>query len=165
MSFDRSSKTLKLKRNRPTNIRKRATDQLRSVIKNIGQCLQGNKRQVMDNLYTGLQGVFDRIGDVLSGKEQTVDRSALQERLQMLADGLLFADVDPSIESLRLKRARAAEKFIKVASQGATVTTQGTSEVGVGVLSDSQRQRMELWLAQERAESIQQILKSALRKL
>ena len=115
----------------------------------------------MDNLYTGLQGVFDRIGDELSGEKQTIDRLALQERLQMLGDGLLFADIDPSFESLRLKRARAAEKFIKVASQG-TTGPQTTSAVGAGVLSDRQRQRMELWLAQERADSIQQILKSAL---
>lgn len=118
----------------------------------------------MDNLYTDLQGVFDRIGDELSGEKQTVDRPALQERLQMLSDGLLFAEIDPSIESLRLKRARAAEKFIKVASQG-KAAAHATSEVGSGVLSDRQRQRMELWLAQERAESIQQILKSALREL
>lgn len=116
----------------------------------------------MDNLYTGLQGIFDRIGDKLSGEKQTLDRPALQERLQMLGDGLLFADIDPSIESLRLKRARATEKFIKVASQG-TTAAQATS--AAGVLSDRQRQRMELWLAQERAESIQQILKSALRGL
>lgn len=117
----------------------------------------------MDGLYTGLQGVFDKIGDELSGQQQTVDCLVLQERLQMLADGLLFADIDPSIEALRLKRARAAEKFIKVASQGTMI--QATSAVGAGVLSDSQRQRMELWLAQERAESIQHILKSALRGL
>ncbi|RAO70304.1 uncharacterized protein BHQ10_006316 [Talaromyces amestolkiae] len=141
-----------------------ASDQLKFVIKCVEQCLQGNRRQVMDNLYTGLQGVFDRIGDELSGEKQTVDRPALQERLQMLGDGLLFAEIDPSIESLRLKRARAAEKFIKVASQG-TAAAQATSEAGAGVLSDRQRQRMELWLAQERAESIQQILKSALREL
>lgn len=148
----------------PTDIRNRATDQLKSVIKSVEQCLQGNKRQVMDNLYIGLQGVFDRIGDELSGEKQTIDRPALQERLQMLGDGLLLADIDPSIESLRLKRARAAEKFIKVASQG-TTGPQATRAVDAGVLSDRQRQRMELWLAQERAESIQQILKSALRGL
>ncbi|QGA15725.1 hypothetical protein EYB26_003385 [Talaromyces marneffei] len=138
-------------------------NQLKTVIKSIGQCLQGNNRHVMDGLYTGLQGVFDKIGDELSGQQQTVDCLVLQERLQMLADGLLFADIDPSIEALRLKRARAAEKFIKVASQGTMI--QATSAVGAGVLSDSQRQRMELWLAQERAESIQHILKSALRGL
>lgn len=118
----------------------------------------------MDNLYTGLQGVFDRIRDELSGEKQTTDRRALEELLQMLGDGLLFADIDPSIESLRLKRAQAATKFIKATCQK-TTGPQATSTVGVGVLSDRQRQRMELWLAQERAESIKQILKSALREL
>ena len=144
--------------------RKGTIDQLQSVIKTVGKCLRGNNRQVIDSLYTGLQGVFDRIGNELSGDTQTIDRPALQERLQMLGDGLLFAEIDPSIESLRLKRARAAEKFIKVASQG-TTGPQDTSAVGAGVLSDRQRQRIELWLAQERAESIQQVLKSALREL
>jgi proteasome component ECM29 len=114
---------------------------------------------VLDNLYSGLQGVFSKIGDQLSKKEdQAPDRiSALQQALQLLADGLLFRDFNPSIESLRMKRARAAETFIKAVSQG--------PPAGVGVLSDSQQQQIESWLGQERAEPIRQILKSALRNL
>lgn len=138
----------------------RTTDQLKSIITNIETCLQGSKRQVLDNLYSGLQGVFSKIEAQISAKEeQTTDHNAWQQTLQMLANGLLFNDLNPAIENLRTKRARTVEAFIKATSH------VKTADAGASVFSDSQQQRIEVWLGQERAEPIRQILKSALRKL
>lgn len=98
----------------------------------------------------------------MSEMGQLPNHTALEQAQQVLANALLFRELDPSIESLRMKRARAVEAFIRSILQSQEKKVEGAG-VGAGVLSDSQRQRIDMWLVQERAESIQQILKSALR--
>lgn len=103
---------------------------------------------MLDNLYTGLRAVFKRFGKALSG--QTPDRENVEKGLRILADQLLFRDLNPTVESLRTKRAQAADEFISIAR----------SQSG-----ETERQWVGQWLAQERAGPIQHILETALRKL
>lgn len=121
----------------------------------VEEALKRGSRPVQDALYTGLQTVFGRIGTRLSqrGNDQPLDAGELEGAMGELADRLLFRDLDPTIESLRTKRARAAEEYIAVSRQA-----------GFGV-RESARQSIAAWLTQERAAPIQRILNDALRKL
>lgn len=109
---------------------------------------------MLDNLYTGLRAVFTRAGKLLlSPTEQTPKGESVKNVLRILADQLLFRDLNPSVESLRTKRAQAADEFITIAR-----------EAGVEV-GEKERHWVGQWLAQERAGPIQRILEAALRKI
>lgn len=120
------------------------------------EVLKGSKRPILDALYTELRALFRRIGDALSlevTQKALSTRGLLESSLQALADGLLFRNLDPSVESLRTKRAQAADEYITVAR---------LARFGV---RDTTRQCIETWLAQERVGPIQLILRGALGKL
>jgi proteasome component ECM29 len=120
------------------------------------EALKGSTRPVLDALYTELRALFRRIGGALSLEERRPALSAdrlLESSMQMLAEGLLFRNLDPSVESLRSKRAQAADEYITVARR---------ARFGV---RETARQWIETWLAQERVERIQHILRGSLGKL
>jgi proteasome component ECM29 len=123
----------------------------------IGEVSKTGSRPVQDALYTGLGSVFGKFRSQWSQRanndQPLSDASELKESLEELADRLLFREFDLSVESLRTKRAQAADEYITAFRQA-----------GFGV-RDPVRLSIERWLIQERAEPVQRILNSALRKL
>lgn len=121
----------------------------------VEEAVKRGSRPVQDALYTGLQAIFGKIGTRLCqrGNDQALDTGELEGALGELADRLLFRDLDPTVEGLRTKRAKAANEYIAVSRQTGFV------------VGESARQSIAAWLARERAAPVQRILNDALRKL
>ncbi|KAH8693533.1 putative proteasome component [Talaromyces proteolyticus] len=128
-------------------------ENLTAVSTIIESCLRGNSRRVLDTFYTGLRATVTKFGKQIPLTKEASDLEKLKQGLQILVDKLLFQDWNPSVESLRTKRAQAVNEFITVARQ---------AEIRV---DDQQRRWIDEWLAQERSEPIQHIFKTALQKL
>ncbi|PGH14861.1 hypothetical protein AJ80_05787 [Polytolypa hystricis UAMH7299] len=121
---------------------------VKKAVANGGKAIHGTA-------YDGIKLLFDRSNDKMSAIQEKYEGQNLKDfeaAISLVADGLLFTDIDLGIESSRSKRAQAA------------LSLSAISEKSLGGLSVSHRGAIAGWLAAERSGQVQTILRQALGK-
>jgi hypothetical protein len=120
----------------------------------IEAALQGGSRLVQSTLHDCLKTLFSQLYGRLSREDgKLLGLGELELPVTALANRLLFHDDQLATETIRSKRAQAAEQYIIVCRQA-------------GFALDGHVQRsITAWLTQERSEPTQRILNQALQKL